>query len=103
VKKVVTLLTLVGALVTASAVFAGNGGGLSAHLARLDARVAKYQAKCQVANPKPNCAIRKANLTARLTKFEAKLDARIAKHHNAARVAVLQAARDHVAALLASL
>jgi len=103
VKKVIGLLALVGALMTASAVLAGNGGGLSAHLARLDARVAKYQAKCQVANPKPNCAIRKANITEHLTKFEAKLDARLTRQHNAARTATLQAARDHVAALLASL
>ena len=102
-KKGVTSIARVGVLVLASAAFAGNGGGLAAHLAHLDARVAKYHQKCDVANPPAKCALRKAKLTAKLTKVEAKLDARLAKHHNAARVALLQNARDHIASLLASL
>jgi len=102
-KKVVTSLALVGVLVLASAAFAGNGAGLNARLTALDARVAKYHQKCDVANPPAKCAVRKAKLTAKLTKFEAKLDARLAKQHRAARLALLQSARDHVASLLASL
>jgi hypothetical protein len=102
-KNVLAIVALVGSLALTSAATAGNGGGLSAHLARLDAKVAKYTQKCHVANPPARCAAAKSKLTAKLTKFEAKLDARIARRHNAARVAQLQSARDHVAALLASL
>ena len=97
------MLILVGAVVFSSVAFAGNGGHLNAHLARIDAHVAKYAAKCNVANPKPKCAARKARIVAHLTKFEAKLDARIAKVKKAERKALLQNARDHIAALLASL
>jgi hypothetical protein len=103
-KKVVTTIALLGVLVLTSAAFAGNGAGLNARLAHLDARVAKYHQKCDAANAPARCAAVKARLTARLTKVEAKLDARIVKRqHNTARVATLQSARDHIASLLASL
>jgi hypothetical protein len=103
VKKVAAIVTLMGALSLSAVAFAGNGAGLDAHLAKIDAKVAKYQAKCQVASPQAKCADVKTKLTARLTAFEGKLDARIAKVKKAERKALLQSARDHVAQLLASL
>ena len=102
-RKVVALSAIVGAMVVPVAGFGGNGGGLSAHLARLDAKVERYAQKCHVDNPAAKCAARKAKLAAKLTRFEAKLDARIARSHNATRTAALQSARDHIASLLASL
>jgi hypothetical protein len=103
VKNVAVMVVLLGALVMSSVALAGKGGSIDARLARLDARVAKYQAKCNVANPAARCAAVKARLTARLTRIEARLDARIAKVQNAERKAKLQSARDHIAGLLASL
>jgi hypothetical protein len=103
VKKAAAMLIVLGAVVFSSVAFAGNGAHLNAHLARIDAHVAKYEAKCNVANPKAQCAARKARIVAHLTKFEGKLDARIAKVKKAERKALLQSARDHVASLLASL
>jgi hypothetical protein len=102
VKKAASIVVLLGALLASSVAFAGNGAGIDARLAKLDARVAKYHSKCDV-NPKPRCAAVKAKLSARLTKIEARLDARIAKVQNADRKAKLQSARDHIASLLASL
>ena len=101
-KKVAAMVVLLGALLASSVAFAGNGAGIDARLARLDARVAKYHSKCDV-NPKDKCSAVKAKLSARLTKIEAKLDARIAKVKNADRKAKLQAARDHIASLAAAL
>ena len=72
-------------------------------LAKLDARVAKFAEKCHVASPKARCSAVKERLSARLAKIEARLDARIAKAQKPERKAKLQAARDHVASLLASL
>lgn len=102
-KKVAVTIVVLGVLVSSAVAFAGNGAGLDARLARIDARVAKYHSKCDVATPKAKCAVVKAKLSARLTKIEAKLDARIAKVTNADRKAKLQGARDHIASLLASL
>jgi hypothetical protein len=96
------MVVLLGALLASSVAFAGNGAGIDARLAKLDARVAKYHSKCDV-NPKDRCAAVKAKLSARMTKIEARLDARIAKVKNADRKAKLQAARDHIASLLAAL
>jgi len=96
------MVVLLGALLASSVAFAGNGAGIDARLARLDARVAKYHSKCDV-NPKDRCSAVKAKLSARLTKIEAKLDARIAKVKNADRKLKLQAARDHIASLAAAL
>ena len=101
-KKVAAMVVLLGALLASSVAFAGNGAGIDARLARLDARVAKYHSKCDV-NPKDKCSAVKAKLSARLTKIEARLDARIAKVKNADRKAKLQAARDHIASLAAAL
>jgi hypothetical protein len=103
VKKAAAMLVLAGAVVFSSVAFAGNGAGLNAHLARIDAHVAKFESKCNVATPKAQCAARKARIVAHLTKFESRLDARIAKVKHAARKARLQAARDHIASLIASL
>jgi hypothetical protein len=102
VKKVAAIVVLLGALLASSVAFAGNGAGIDARLAKLDAHVAKYHAKCDV-NPKDKCSAVKARLSARLTKIEGKLDARIAKIKNADRKAKLQSVRDHIASLLASL
>ena len=101
-KKVAAMVVLLGALLASSVAFAGNGAGIDARLARLDARVAKYHSKCDV-NPKDKCSAVKAKLSARLTKIEGKLDARIAKVKNEARKAKLQSARDHIASLAAAL
>ena len=101
-KNVAAMVVLLGALLASSVAFAGNGAGIDARLARLDARVAKYHSKCDV-NPKDRCSAVKAKLSARLTKIEAKLDARIAKVKNADRKLKLQAARDHIASLAAAL
>ena len=101
-KKVAAMVVLLGALLASSVAFAGNGAGIDARLARLDARMAKYHSKCDV-NPKDKCSAVKAKLSARLTKIEAKLDARIAKVKNADRKAKLQSARDHIASILAAL
>lgn len=102
-KKVAAMMVLLGTLAMSAVAFAGNGAGLDARLARIDARVAKYAQKCHVASPKARCAAVKDRLSARLTKVESKLDARIAKVKNADRKAKLQSARDHIASLLASL
>lgn len=101
-KKVAAMVVLLGALLASSVAFAGNGAGIDARLARVDAHVAKYHSKCDV-SPKAKCSAVKARLSARLTKIEGKLDARIAKVKNADRKAKLQSARDHIAALLAAL
>ena len=101
-KKVAAMVVLLGALLASSVAFAGNGAGIDARLARLDARVAKYHSKCDV-NPKDKCSAVKAKLSARLTKIEGKLDARIAKVKNEARKAKLQSARDHIASLATAL
>ena len=101
-KNVAAMVVLLGALLASSVAFAGNGAGIDARLARLDARVAKYHSKCDV-NPKDRCSAVKAKLSARLTKIEGKLDARIAKVKNADRKAKLQSARDHIASLAAAL
>jgi len=106
VKKFVFLLAVAAVLVFSSIALAGGGTGggrLAAHLARVDARVAKYEQACKVASPAAKCADRKARLTARLTAFENRLDAKIAKGGDAARIVKLTSARDHVAQLLASL
>jgi hypothetical protein len=103
VKKVATLIALLGALALSAVAFAGNGAGLDQRLAKIDARVAKYAEKCHVASPPAKCAAVKEKLSARLTKVEGKLDARIAKVKKAERKALLQSARDHIASLLASL
>ena len=103
VKKVAAIVVLLGALLASSVAFAGNGAGIDARLAKLDARVAKYHSKCDVATPAAKCAAVKERLSARLTKIEGKLDARIAKIKNADRKAKLQSVRDHIASLLASL
>jgi hypothetical protein len=97
------MVVLLGVVVFSSVALAGNGKGIDARLARLDAKVAKYHQKCDVANAPARCAAVKAKLSARLTKIEAKLDARIAKVTNANRKAKLQSVRDHIASLLASL
>ena len=102
-KKVAAIVTLLGALSLSAVAFAGNGVGLNAHLAKINAKVAKYEAHCNVPSPKAKCADRKIRLTTRLTAFEGKLDARIAKAQKAERKALLQSARDHIASLLASL
>jgi Skp family chaperone for outer membrane proteins len=102
VKKVAAMVVLLGALLASSVAFAGNGAGIDARLARVDAHVAKYHSKCDV-NPKQKCSAVKARLSARLAKIEGKLDARIAKAKNEARKAKLQAARDHIASLAAAL
>jgi hypothetical protein len=102
VKNVVAMVVLLGALAMSAVAIAGNGAGIDARLARLDARVGKYHSKCDV-DPKPRCDTVKAKLSARLTKIEARLDARIAKVKNEERKAKLQAARDHIASLLAAL
>ena len=101
-KKVAAMVVLLGALLASSVAFAGNGAGIDARLARLDARVAKYHSKCDV-NPMDKCSAVKAKLSARLTKIEGKLDARIAKVKNADRKAKLQSARAHIASLAAAL
>ena len=101
-KKVAAMVVLLGALLASSVAFAGNGAGLDARLAKIDARVAKYHSKCD-ANPLDKCAAVKAKLSARLAKIEAKLDARIAKVTNADRKAKLQAARAHIASLATAL
>ena len=101
-KKVAAMVVLLGALAMSAVALAGNGAGPDVRLAKLDARVAKYHAKCDV-NPKDRCAAVKAKLSVRLTKMVARLDARIAKVKNDERKAKLQSARDHLASLLASL
>jgi hypothetical protein len=109
VKRTASIITAVALAVSAAPALAGQGGGhagghgLAAHLARVDAKVARYAARCHVATPAANCDARKAKLTVRLTAFETRLDARIARAKTADRKATLQAARDHVAGLLASL
>jgi hypothetical protein len=97
------MVVVLGVLVTSAVALAGNGAGLDARLARIDAHVAKYHSKCDVANAPAKCAAVKTRLSARLTKIEGKLDARIAKVTNADRKAKLQSVRDHVASLLAAL
>ena len=101
-KKVAAMVVLLGALLASSVAFAGNGAGIDARLAKLDARVAKYHAKCDV-NPKAKCSAVKTRISSRLTKIEGKLDARIAKVKNADRKAKLQSARAHIASLAAAL
>ena len=101
-KKVAAMVVLLGALAMSAVAVAGNGAGIDARLAKLDAHVAKYHSKCD-ANPKARCGAVKAKLSARLTKIEARLDARIAKVQNAERKAKLQSVRDHIASLLGSL
>jgi len=102
VKKVAASLGIIAVLVFSAVAFAGNGAGIDARLAKIDARVAKYHSKCDV-NPKDKCAAAKARISARLTKLEGRLDARIAKVKNADRKAKLQSARDHIAGLVAAL
>jgi len=102
VKKVAALVVLLGALTMSAVAFAGDGAGIDARLAKLDAHVAKYHSKCDV-NPKARCSAVKTRISARLTKIEGKLDARIAKVKNADRKAKLQSVRAHIASLLASL
>jgi hypothetical protein len=96
------MVVLLGALSMSAVAFAGNGPGIDARVAKLDAHIAKYHSKCDV-NPKARCAEVKTRISARLTKIEGKLDARIAKVKNADHKAKLQSARDHIASLLASL
>ena len=90
-KKVVLLLTCIGALALpiASFSFAGGGGGgagLSAHLTRLSSHVSKYSAKCGVANPPAKCAAIDARLKAKLSTFEAKIQARLNLHPNSSKL-----------------
>ena len=101
-KKVAAMVVLLGALTMSAVAFAGNGAGIDARVAKLDAHIAKYHSKCDV-NPKAKCSAVKAKLSARLTKIEGRLDARIAKVKNADRKAKLQSARDHIASLVAAL
>jgi hypothetical protein len=103
VKKVVLLLTCLGALALPIASFAGGGSGragLSAHLTRLYAHVSKYSAKCGVANPSAKCAAKDAKLTAKLSTFEAKIHARLNQHPNSSR---LQSALTEINSLQAKL
>jgi len=108
-KKIGMLLAIVGALVFSSVAFAAGGsggGGLNAHMARIDAKITAYESKCGVTNPPAKCAAAKVKLTGRLTRFENQLDGNIAKAEgarNAAKVTKLTTLRNQVATALTNL
>jgi hypothetical protein len=112
-KKIGILLACAGALALPAASLAGNGSGgagLQAHLARANAKVAKYDAKCHVASPAANCSAMKAKLTAKFDAWDAKIQARITKVSQrpdsaakTAKLAKLSNALSQIAALKAQL
>jgi len=81
-KRIGMLLACVAALTLPAASFAdgGKGGaGFEAHLARAQAHVEKYVAKCKVTTPATKCAEAKTRMQARFDAWEARLQERIAK------------------------
>jgi hypothetical protein len=103
-KRITVLIALVGALVFASIAVAGNGGGggrgVNAHLVKLDAKVATYVAKCNVANPPAKCAAKDAKLKAKLADFEAKIQTKLSQHPGSS---TLQSALTQISSLQAQL
>ena len=103
-KRITALIALVGALVFASIAVAGNGGGggrgVNAHLVKLDAKVATYVAKCNVANPPAKCAAKDAKLKAKLGAFEAKIQSKLSQHPGSS---TLQSALTQISSLQAQL
>ncbi len=100
-KRITALIALVGALVFTSIALAGNGGGggVNAHLAKLDGKVATYVAKCN-GNSSAKCAAKDAKLKAKLGAFEAKIQSKLSKHPGSSR---LQSALTQISSLQAQL
>ncbi len=80
-KKIVVFLACATALVFASDGLAakGKGGGVQAHLTRIQAHVTKYTKACKVAKPSAKCKARKAALAKTLNKFKASIQAKVTK------------------------
>ena len=104
-KLMVTVLAGAALLVPATGAFAaGDGGGIAAKVTALQAKVEAFQQKCNGAQAPKRCADKKVALAGKLGELESKLDARIAAAGGKAKkVAALQAARDQVASLIATL
>jgi uncharacterized coiled-coil protein SlyX len=76
-KRIVPVLLILAACAVPSFAFAGDGAQLDARLAKLEARVATYESRCEVANAPARCAQVKTRLGAVIDKMQARLQGRV--------------------------
>ena len=77
-KRILPLLVVAGVLAAPAISLAANGGAkVDARITRLETRVAKYEAKCEVANAPARCARVAARLGAVIDRMQARLQARV--------------------------